>query len=53
MLPLFDLVYSVNGAVFKTPFSELGASAEGCSSYVGPFYLNPHRTSVLHGINFE
>ncbi|KAM8823531.1 enoyl-CoA delta isomerase 2 [Spinachia spinachia] len=47
VLGLFDLVYSTDRASFHTPFSQLGQSAEGCSSYTFPKIMGPAKASEM------
>ncbi|XP_037800410.1 enoyl-CoA delta isomerase 2-like [Penaeus monodon] len=47
LLPLYDLVYAKENAVFFTPFSALGITAEGCSTYTFPKIMGPGQTTEM------
>uniref|UniRef100_UPI00358F13AA enoyl-CoA delta isomerase 2 isoform X1 n=2 Tax=Myxine glutinosa TaxID=7769 RepID=UPI00358F13AA len=47
ILGLFDLVYAADSATFHTPFTKLGQSPEGCSSYTFPKIMGIPKASEL------
>ncbi|XP_058479879.1 enoyl-CoA delta isomerase 2, mitochondrial [Solea solea] len=47
LLGLFDLVYATERATFHTPFSQLGQSPEGCSSYIFPKIMGSAKASEV------
>eukprot|EP00067_Danio_rerio_P000593 NP_001002645.2 enoyl-CoA delta isomerase 2, mitochondrial [Danio rerio] len=47
LLGLFDVVYATEKATFHTPFSQLGQSPEGCSSYLFPKMMSAAKASEV------
>ncbi|XP_042858869.1 enoyl-CoA delta isomerase 2-like [Penaeus japonicus] len=47
LLPLYDAVFATDKAIFFTPFSALGLTAEGCSSYTFPLIMGPGKASEM------
>ncbi|CAN9506052.1 unnamed protein product [Ophioblennius macclurei] len=47
VMGLLDLVYATDRATFHTPFSQLGQSAEGCSSYTFPKIMGAAKASEM------
>lgn len=55
VLGLADVVFASEKATFKTPFTSLGQSPEGCSSYTFPAIMGPMKANsiLLLGTEFS
>ncbi|XP_066580213.1 enoyl-CoA delta isomerase 2 isoform X2 [Amia ocellicauda] len=47
LLGLYDVVYATDRATFHTPFSHLGQTPEGCSSYTFPKIMGSAKASEM------
>lgn len=47
ILGLCDLVFAVETATFQTPFTRLGITPEGCSSYVFPLLMSSSKATEI------
>lgn len=47
LLPLYDLVYASDKAIFFTPFSSLNITVEGCSSFTFPRFMGQAKASEI------
>ncbi|XP_012589622.1 PREDICTED: enoyl-CoA delta isomerase 2, mitochondrial isoform X2 [Condylura cristata] len=47
LLGLFDIVYATDKATFHTPFTHLGQSPEGCSSYTFPKIMGSAKAAEM------
>nr|XP_056710942.1 enoyl-CoA delta isomerase 2-like [Euleptes europaea] len=47
LLGLCDVVYATDKATIQTPFSQLGLSPEGCSSYTFPKIMGPAKANEM------
>ncbi|XP_066945818.1 enoyl-CoA delta isomerase 2-like isoform X2 [Macrobrachium rosenbergii] len=47
LLPMYDAVFATERAIFFTPFSSLGITAEGCSTYTFPMVMGHSRATEL------
>ncbi|XP_037085806.1 enoyl-CoA delta isomerase 2-like [Pollicipes pollicipes] len=47
LMGMYDAVYATDRATFHTPFSSLGQSPEGCSSYTFPQIMGPGKAAEM------
>ncbi|XP_075224060.1 enoyl-CoA delta isomerase 2-like [Lycorma delicatula] len=52
-LGLCDIVFASHKAYFSTPFTELGLTAEGCSSFTFPRLLGPRKATEMLYFNHK